>query len=227
MKYCVLKRQQHESRPDHWEEESMSDDFVDAQSKDATLVKPASTPDRATSDEQPTQTQHEHPNGSSTETPSRFSSLVGSIKTRHNCWASMTFEKRQTPDDQVPITRGVAESTALISSATTATDTSDSTPNANLVMSSTLKNMNATSSTSMKQLRSRPPTQSEPVDTEVSTELARSADASSLLCSQCRSKQGSGSSGSDSAKQGTFEKPRVGSPPRQTSPTVSDDDTYI
>ncbi|KAL3185625.1 hypothetical protein MRX96_028534 [Rhipicephalus microplus] len=139
----------------------------------------------------------------------------------------MASEKRQTPEDQVPITRGIAESAALISSATTATDASDSTPNANLGMSTTLKNMNATPSTSMKQLRSRPPTRSKPADTEVSTKPARSADASSPSCSQRRSKPGSGSSGNDSAKQGTFKKPRVGSPPRQTSPTVSNDDMYF
>ncbi|KAL3251573.1 hypothetical protein MRX96_055092 [Rhipicephalus microplus] len=132
----------------------------------------------------------------------------------------MTSEKRQTPDDQVHITRGIAENTALISAATTAKDARDSTPNANLIMSTTLKNMNATPSTSMKQLRSRPPTRNEPMDTEVSTKPARSADASSPSSSQRRSKPGSGSSGSDSAKQGTFKKPRVGSPPRQTSPTV-------
>ncbi|KAL3196526.1 hypothetical protein MRX96_045180 [Rhipicephalus microplus] len=72
-------------------------------------------------------------------------------------------------DDQVPNTRGIAESTPLISSAMTVTDASDSTPNANLGMSTTLKNMNATPSTSMKQLRSRPPMWSKPADTNVST----------------------------------------------------------
>ncbi|KAL3245554.1 hypothetical protein MRX96_046879 [Rhipicephalus microplus] len=139
----------------------------------------------------------------------------------------MASEKRQTPDDQVPITRGIAESTALISSATTATDASDNTPNANLGMSTILKNMNATSSTSMKQLRSRPPTRTKPADTEVSTKPAQFADAWSPSSSQCRLKPGSGSSGSESAKQGTFKKAHVGSPPRQTSPTVSDDDMYF
>ncbi|KAL3203755.1 hypothetical protein MRX96_053190 [Rhipicephalus microplus] len=178
--YEVLRPQKKTTQvktPYHWDEESLSDDFVDAQSEDATRVKLAETPNVATSDEQPAQTQHEHPNGSSTETPSDFSSLVGSIKTQHNCSASMASEKCQTPDDQVLITRGIAESTALISSDMTATDASDSTPNANLGMSTTLKNINATPSTSMKQLRRRPPTRSKPADTEVSTKPARSADA--------------------------------------------------
>ncbi|KAL3218175.1 hypothetical protein MRX96_031706 [Rhipicephalus microplus] len=139
----------------------------------------------------------------------------------------MAYEERQTPNYQVPITRGIAESTAFISSATTATDASDSTPNANLGMSTTSKNMNATPSKLLKQLRSRPPTWSKSADIEVSTKPARAADASSPSSSQRRSKPGSGSSGSDSAKQGTFRKPRVVSPPRQTSPTVSDDDMYF
>ncbi|KAL3226696.1 hypothetical protein MRX96_048936 [Rhipicephalus microplus] len=167
---------------------SLPDDFVDTQSEDATRVKPASTPDGATSDKQPTQTQHEHPNGSSTETSSNFSSLVGSIETRHNCSASMVSEKRRSLDDQVLITRGIAESIALISSAIAVTDASDSTPNANVGMSTTLKNINATPSTSMKQLRSRPPTRSKPVDTEVSSKPARSAYASCPSSSQRRSK---------------------------------------
>ncbi|KAL3188154.1 hypothetical protein MRX96_004147 [Rhipicephalus microplus] len=178
--------------PDLREEESLSDDFVDAQSEDATRVKPASTPDGATSDEQPAQTQHEHPNGSSTETPSDFSLLVGSIKTRHNCSAPMASEKRQTQDNQVPITRGIAKSTALISAASTATDVSYSTPNTNLGMSTALKNMNATPLTSMKQLRSRPSTRSKPVDTEVSTKPARSADASKLRVHNADSNQAVG-----------------------------------
>ncbi|KAL3230860.1 hypothetical protein MRX96_048486 [Rhipicephalus microplus] len=180
--YEVLRPENKTTRvkpPDHWDEESLPDDFVDAKSEVATRVKPASTLDGATSDEEPAQTQHEHPNGSSTETSSYLSSLIGSIETRHNFSASMASEKRQTPDDQVPVTRGIAESTTLISSAKTATDTSDSTTNANLGMSTTLKNMNATPSTSMKQLRSRPPTWSKPADTEVSTKPPQSADASS------------------------------------------------
>ncbi|KAL3191497.1 hypothetical protein MRX96_059867 [Rhipicephalus microplus] len=49
-----------------------------------------------------------------------------------------------------------------------ATDTSDSTTNADLGMSTTLKSMSATPSTSMKQLRSRPPTRSKLANTEVS-----------------------------------------------------------
>ncbi|KAL3259443.1 hypothetical protein MRX96_002086 [Rhipicephalus microplus] len=128
----------------------------------------------------------------------------------------MASKKRQTPDDRVPITRGIAGSTALISAATTVTDASDNTPNANLGLSTTLKNMKATPSTSMKQLRSRPRRSGanrltlrflpNPHDLQTHRVLrVHNADPS----------QGSGSSGSDSAKQGLFKKPRCGSPPRQ------------
>ncbi|KAL3174734.1 hypothetical protein MRX96_001023 [Rhipicephalus microplus] len=139
----------------------------------------------------------------------------------------MASEKRQTPDDQVPITRGVAESTALIFSAMTVTDANDSTPNANLGMSTTLKNMNATPSTSMKQLRSRQPTRSKPLDTRF---LSNPHDLQTLRVLRVHNtdpSQALGAAAATPLNREHLRKPRVGSPPRRTSPTASDDVMYF